>query len=171
MDLKVCNWKESFLVKGYCREVHWRWSSNEGRDGHGVCLRKAIRKAWDVVKRRYCFIMGNGRRVKFWKDRRYRESTLSASFPSLFDKASAKDDAWVVDIWEQSRESKCWSPFFVRQLHNWELEDMEDFLSILHSQVVRSNSEDKMVLLGSKRHMFLVKSSYSYLLSGDMIHF
>ena len=115
--------------------------------------------------------MGNGRRVKFWKDRRYRESTLSASFPSLFDKASAKDDAWVVDIWEQSRESKCWSPFFVRQLHNWELEDMEDFLSILHSQVVRSNSEDKMVLLGSKRHMFLVKSSYSYLLSGDMIRF
>ena len=34
------------------------------KNGDGVLVReKIIKKAWDVVKKRSCFIVGNGRRV------------------------------------------------------------------------------------------------------------
>ena len=44
------------------------------------------------------FIVGNGRRVRFWKDRWCKDSPLCVSFPSVFA-LSVDKEARVADIW------------------------------------------------------------------------
>ena len=48
---------------------------------------------------RISFLVGNGRRVRFWRDRWCEDSPLCVSFPSLFALTDDKD-AWVADIWD-----------------------------------------------------------------------
>ena len=47
-------------------------------------LWKTLRKEWEVVRSRLFFVVGNGQRVKFWKDIWCRDEPLCVSFPSLF---------------------------------------------------------------------------------------
>ena len=42
--------------------------SLEAREGYGVGLWKAIRKEWDAFKSKISYVLGNGRRLRFWKD-------------------------------------------------------------------------------------------------------
>ena len=58
---------------------------------------------WELVGARMLFIVGNGRRVRFWKDRWCRDSPLCVSFPSLFA-LSVDKEAWVADIWDPLAE-------------------------------------------------------------------
>ena len=62
---------------------------------------KAIRKLDHLVSSRISFVVGNGQRVRFWKDKWCGTSPLFDSFPSLFDLAAAKE-AWVSDLWTVS---------------------------------------------------------------------
>ena len=41
-------------------------------------------KDWDLMSSRISFLMGNGWRVKFWRDKWCENNPLSVSFPSLF---------------------------------------------------------------------------------------
>ena len=43
-------------------------SKQRRRGGYGVGLWRSLRKDWDVVRSRLFFVVGNGQRVKFWKD-------------------------------------------------------------------------------------------------------
>ena len=54
-------------------------------------------------------------------------------------------DTWVAKVWNQDGERGCWNPRFSRQLHDWELEEVEAFLKQLQSQTIDSEIEDKMV--------------------------
>ena len=47
------------------------------------------------------FEVGNGQRVRFWKDKWCGIDPLRDSFPSLFSLACSKD-AWVEDVWDFS---------------------------------------------------------------------
>ena len=44
------------------------WCSREARGAYGVGVWKAIRKDWESIRFRSRFVVGNGRKVKFWKD-------------------------------------------------------------------------------------------------------
>ena len=59
------------------------------------------------------FKVGDGRRVRFWKDRWCREDSLDVAFPRLYNLASSKD-AWVAQLWDQSRNLGCWNLVFTR---------------------------------------------------------
>ena len=65
--------------------------SKEVRGGYGVRLWKEIRREWHVVSSRLSFVVGNGQRVKFWKDRWCEDSPLCVSFLTLFALAVFKD--------------------------------------------------------------------------------
>ena len=62
------------------------------------------------------FIVGNGRRVKFWKDvwcsdmTLEKKKTLEDAFLALFSIAASKDE-WVAEVWVDG-EVVGWSPFF-----------------------------------------------------------
>ena len=70
------------------------------------------------------FVVGNGRRVKFWKGGWCTEEPLCEVFPSLFALSDSKE-AWVANLWEHRGESGNWNFRFVRKLNDWELGAME----------------------------------------------
>ena len=60
-------------------------------------LWKGIRMDWDFVGSRISSLVGNRRRVRFWRDRWCGDSSLCVSFPSLFALTDDKE-AWVMNI-------------------------------------------------------------------------
>nr|CAN62954.1 hypothetical protein VITISV_018196 [Vitis vinifera] len=103
------------------------WCSRVARGGYGVGVWKAIRKEWEGIRCRSRFIVGNGRKVKFWKDSWCKDQTLKEAFPNLYRLAVNKDE-WVSNAWEGSGESGCWNPHFSRHFNDWELEEVESLL-------------------------------------------
>ena len=83
------------------------------RGGYGVGLWKTIRKLWDVVSSKLSFSVGNGKRIKFWKDKWCGDEPLNVSFPSLFALSNSKD-AWVVELWQHSNKGGGWNLNFLR---------------------------------------------------------
>ena len=82
---------EREVICGKFRELEGDWCSKEVRGSYGVGLCKAIRLLWELVCSRNLFVVGNGRRVKFWKDRWCGDELLCLSFPSLFVLASSEE--------------------------------------------------------------------------------
>ena len=85
------------VIKGKYGEERGGWCSREVREAHGVGLWKGLRMEWDFVGSRISFLVGNGLRVRFWRDRWCGDSPLCVSFSSLFVLTDDKD-AWVADI-------------------------------------------------------------------------
>ena len=85
------------MIKRKYGEEQRGWCSKEVKGGYGVGLWKSLRKDWDVVRSRLFFVVGNGQRVKFWKDFWCGNEPLCVSFPSLFALVVFKD-AWVKDV-------------------------------------------------------------------------
>ena len=103
------------------------------RDSYGVGLWKAIRLLWELVSSITLFVVGNGRRVKFWRDRWCCDEPLCVSFPSLFTLVS-----WVA---EHSFEWGGWNPNF---FGHWEIGTVECFLSRIQDKVVVEEREDEV---------------------------
>ena len=73
----LCKWSWRFATQ---RESFWKliisrkygeeggWISREVREGYGVGLWKEIRKEGFLMFQNVSFVVGDGRRVKFWKD-------------------------------------------------------------------------------------------------------
>lgn len=83
----------------------------------------------DTFNNKVSLIMGNWRRVKFWKDRWCKEDHLYISFPFLCSLAATKE-AWVLDLWEQTGERDCWNLCFTRNLNDLKLENIHQILMI-----------------------------------------
>ena len=62
-------------------------------------LWKVIWNGWKEFNNRVVFRVGNGRRVRFCKDRLCGEDTLALAFVELFLIAIDKE-AWVNQMWE-----------------------------------------------------------------------
>ena len=134
----------------------------EVRGSYGVGLWKAIRLLWELVFSRTLFVVGNGRRVKFWKDGWCGDEPLCVSLPSLFALASS-EEAWVADLWVHSSEGGGWNPSFSRPLNDWEIEIVECFLSRIQNKVVVEEREDEVFWAVTKNGSFSVKSLISIL--------
>nr|CAN78868.1 hypothetical protein VITISV_035932 [Vitis vinifera] len=76
------------------------------------------------------FAMGNGRRVRFWKDKWCGGDLLSTSFPSLYAITSSKE------VWYPSADGGVWAPCFFRQLNDWEVVPVECFFQRLQGRRV-----------------------------------
>ena len=85
------------MIGGKYGEDRGGWCSREVREAHGMGLWKGIRMDWELVGNRMVFIVGNGQKVRFWRDRWCRDSPLCVSFPSLFAFTVDKE-AWVADF-------------------------------------------------------------------------
>ena len=110
----LCKWNWRFANE---RDALWRsvislkygveeggWCTRDVLGRNGVGLWKAIRKKWGLFDGRVAFHLGNGQRVKFWKDKWCGDGPLCESFPSLFSISMSKN-AWVSDVWNPDRKS------------------------------------------------------------------
>lgn len=73
------------------------WFSRVVRDSYGLGLWKVIRCGWEDFRRRSHFIVGNGRRLKCWKDRWCSENFFEESFLDLIFIAIDKE-SWVAEF-------------------------------------------------------------------------
>ena len=108
-------WKK--IIKCKFGEKEGGWRSRVVRDSCGVGLWKEIEKHWELFNSMISFEVGNGRRVKFWKDWWCGEEPLCEIFPSLFALSDFKE-AWVADLWEHREEGSNWNFCFVRNLND-----------------------------------------------------
>ncbi|RVW63334.1 hypothetical protein CK203_058258 [Vitis vinifera] len=83
------------------------WCTNGVRERYGVGVWKAIRNGWEDLKVRMHFKVGSGNR------------------------ASSKD-VRVADDWD----GDSWNPRFVRQLNDWELEEVDIFFERLYDHSI-----------------------------------
>ena len=81
-------------------------------------------------------MVGNERRVKFWKDLWCENLTLKEAFPNLF-RLEINKDGWVSKVWEEGRDLSSWSPHFSRHLNDWKMGEGESLFRKLQPLVVR----------------------------------
>ena len=85
-DWRFANEREALwnqVIRGKYGEDRGGWCSQEVREAHGMGLWKGIRMYWKLVSDRMVFKVGNGRKVRFWRDRGCGDSPLCVSFPWL----------------------------------------------------------------------------------------
>ena len=88
-------WKQVIIDK--YGEEEGGWCSKEVRGAYGVGLWKAIRKDWEIIRSRSRFIVGNGRKVKFWKDLWCEDQALKDAFPKTYlDWRSIRTNGYVM---------------------------------------------------------------------------
>ena len=120
------------------------------RGNYGSGVWQEIRKEWEAFLPDTFCSLGNGRRVRFWKDKWCGEEPLSLTFPSLFSIATNKE-AMVADYWNPIGEEGGWSPLFARPFIDWEMEDVKIFQHDLQGKRVILDQEDVLLLMKNVR--------------------
>ncbi|RVW67639.1 putative ribonuclease H protein [Vitis vinifera] len=132
-------WKQIILSKYDLQEGGW--CSKDARNRYGVGVWKAIRKGWENFRSHSRFIIGDGTRVKFWKDLWCGNQSLEEAFPILFN-LSVNKEGWVAEAWEEDEGGGSWGLRFNRHLNDWEVGEVESLLSKLHPLTIRRGVED-----------------------------
>ncbi|RVW96170.1 LINE-1 reverse transcriptase-like [Vitis vinifera] len=137
---RLAKWKRQFISKG--GRMTLIRSTLSSMPIYLISLlripRADIRKEGALLQNRVGFSVGNGRRVKFWKDNWCGNSTLCNSFPSLYAFASYKE-AWIEEMWDHSGGEGVWSPRFSRPFNDWEVERL---LVIIRGRRINPLAED-----------------------------
>ncbi|KAJ9674040.1 hypothetical protein PVL29_023536 [Vitis rotundifolia] len=150
-------WKKVISKKYGVEEGNWCTRAVSER--YGVGLWKAIRNEWLFLKDRLAYQVGNGRRVKFWKDKWCGDEPPCESFLSLYSISLSKD-AWVSDVWNSNSDGEGWTPIFSRAVNDWEIAMVERFMLKIQAFRVQRGDEDRVVWTASKSGDFSVKSLY-----------
>ena len=133
-------------------------------------LWKEISKEGLLLLNNVSFSVGDGKRVRFWKDIWCGNTPLCEAFPSLFDLVGSKD-ARVADYWDPMGEEGGWTPHFLRPFNDWEVEEVERFLSSIQGKRLDADVEDRMVWKETKNEIFTVKSLYKSLVHSCAVSF
>ena len=80
-------------------------------------------------------MVGNGQRVRFWKDRWCGDSPFCVAFPTLFAISTSKD-VWVKNVWSFIEGEGSWSPPFSKPFNDWEMDGANSFLLGLNGKSV-----------------------------------
>jgi hypothetical protein len=159
----------------YEREASWKsvvdakygstragWCSLDPPGSHSVGIWKNIRKGWSLFCSYTRLILGNGSRIRFWDDVWCGEMSLKEAFPVLYDIACAKDTL-VADHLVVVSGSYQWDVRFFRDVHDWEVDVMASFFSLLYSSKVAQDGGDRFWWSLSHKGSFDVRSFYKAL--------
>ena len=114
--------------------------------------------------------MGNGRRLRFWKDAWSGEEAFSFSYPALFALVANKE-VFVANVWEPSREGGVWTPCFVRPFNGWEVEEIQNLFQAIQDKRILPNQDDLMLMREARDGRFSVKLLYKVLVGSNSIVF
>ena len=153
-------WRQVIEMKYGCGWGGWCTRSINGP--YGVGLWKSISQGWPSFSRHILYNIGDGSRVKFWKDRWCGESSLAFSYPNLFRFCKNKE-ASVAELMKSSNGVLFWDVSFFRGVHVQELEALSSFMETIYGSSIRGFGEDKMCWIPSKDKKFMVNDYYRIL--------
>ena len=120
----------NILIRVKYGEDQGGWCTKMVRAGHGVGVWKDLRKGWELVVGKMVFVVGNGSRVLSWKDKWCGSMALCDAFLNLFVVVAHKDIV-IKEMWSPNEGGGCWNPLFFRPFNDWELEEVNNFLTCL----------------------------------------
>ena len=126
------------------------WRSSEPSGSHGVGLWKYICKGWRLFQCHIRFDFGLGSNIRFWEDIWCGDTSLKNAFPELFNIATNKDVS-IADNRDCLNGSVQWNVTFIRRVHDWEVEVLASFYTLLYSHTMRGEGEDRMWWIPSRR--------------------
>ncbi|KAJ9673648.1 hypothetical protein PVL29_023293 [Vitis rotundifolia] len=113
-----------------------------------------------LVTPSFGFVVGVGKKVRFWKDKWCGTTPLCEDFPSLFALTTSKE-AWVNEVLIAAGEmGESWTPRFNRPFNDWELEEVERLFCHLDGKKVSVDEENRVRWMDSNDGVFSVKSLY-----------
>ena len=134
-------WRQVVEVKYGCAWGSWCTGSVVGP--YGVSLWKYISRGRTSLACYIVYEIGDGSRVKFWRDRWCGETPLAASYPELYRFCRDKE-ASAAELMKFTNGVLHWDVSFFRAIHNWELEAMLSFMYTIHGISVKGIGEDNM---------------------------
>ncbi|RVW68033.1 hypothetical protein CK203_064813 [Vitis vinifera] len=145
----LCKWNWRYANE---REALWRrvinlkygeeeggWHTRDVIGRNGVRLWKTIRKKWWLLDGRVAYHVGNGQRVRFWKDKWFGIPLEMVMVGLLFLQG---------------------------RLNDWEIDLVKRLLQKIHAFRVQREEEDRVIWSASNDSAFSVKSLYSMLEKG-----
>jgi hypothetical protein len=135
------------------------WTTSLPRGSYGCSLWRHIRKWWEVFSTHIGFEVGLGTRVSFWHDNWCSDRPLKELFPRLYG-FSLNQEATVASVLvsQGDDQSHGWNVTFGRDFNDWELDQVVDFFSLLHSHTPRGVEVDKLVWRPSWKGIFEARS-------------
>ena len=145
------------------------WWVNTPRGPFGVGLWKEILKEASWVKDNWKFRVGNGTRVRFWTDFWCGPSTLSHSFPSLFEIVANKSIT-MAEAWNHLDDEGGWNRNCVRAFNDWVIDLVVNLLHVLQNERV-STALDRVIWKGAVDATFTICNAYNLLVSSSVSRF
>ena len=99
--------------------------------------------------------VGNGNKIKFWRDGWIDQVPLSESFPDLFSICN-NPEVRVCECWT----TQGWDLSFRRLLNDWEVDRVASFLGKLGGTNLVTNAPDGIIWKHNKDDRFTVNSTY-----------
>lgn len=146
------------------------WCSNQTKAPYGVSLWKYIRAGWESFAKHITFKMGDGSRIKFWKDSWCGDQPLQTRFPELF-RLACDPNATVDTHLRFHNATHVWDIEFYRPFQDWELEMGVSFMELLYSLPIRRGTMDSMWWQPSNKGIFEIRSYYSVLVQSSDTYF
>lgn len=116
-------WKEVFAAK-HSKRSHW--CTKQSNSPHRIGAWKHICKYLENFLQQISFKVGNGLKVKFWKDRWLGNFILKEFYPTFFQIAHDLDSTVA-----QNREGNQRNSIFRRKFNDWELDSLFELMGRL----------------------------------------
>jgi hypothetical protein len=135
------------------------WCSLDPPGSHRVGLWKNIRREWSLFSSHTRLVLGDGSRIRFWDDVWCGEMPLKEAFSSLYDIACDKNSLVAVHLILENGSFQ-WDVRFIRAAHDWEVDVLASFFTLLYSIRLDCDGEDKLWWSPSCKGKFDVRSFY-----------
>jgi hypothetical protein len=106
-------------------------------------------------------VTGRGARILFWHDLWCGETPLKTLFPVLFSCSSNKT-AYIESLLSRivEGEGRVWNLSFFRDFNDWEMDELLNFFTLIHSKIPKDESPDAMRWTLRQHDKFDAKSFY-----------
>jgi len=130
-------WKEVIVAK--YGELN-PWCTEIVSEPYGWGVWRSIRALWNSMEENVFLKIGNGNKIKFWRDGWIDQIPLSESFPDLFSICN-NPEARVCECWT----TQGWDLSFRRLLNDWEVDRVASFLGKLGGINLVTNAPDRVI--------------------------